>query len=281
MAVRPDQGAWSAARPTEPAVLAQGTPTLAWSEVLDLDFTTAATVAAPGTDGGSIVVGTLTIGTDNGDGGTGRGTIRNTNGVGLEIVPAASTAQAVGSGASTRTAPIALFDLGDLGLDDTDDGDGLILVQIAAYTPVATTDYLEIGVESAATRIGTGGTGRGELFGIGLSGVNVRICEGAQVSGSTGNPIIATTSAVGVRVLALRVSGTGIQSYFSTALTAMDSADPLADMTLYSSGYARYQGSPPALPLDFMIAVGAASAASPPQGTVQRLRVLKRSAVLV
>lgn len=258
----------------------QGQALLTWTQTLSLDFTAAATVAAPGTDGGSIVVGGLTIGTDNGDGGAGRGTVRNTNLTGLEIIPAASTLQALISGASTRTAPIALFDLSDLGLDDTDDGDSLILVQIASYTPVATTDYLEIGVESTTARMGTGGTGRGELFGIGLSGANVRLAEGAQVSGGNANPIIATSTAVGVRVLAMRLSGYSVAWYSSTSLNAMTDADPLSQLTLYSSGYARFQGSPPALPLDFLICVGAASAVSPPQATIQKLRVLKRAATL-
>lgn len=254
---------------------------LGWEEVFDLDFTAQANAGPPATDGGTLTVGTLTVGTDNGDGAGGRGTVQQISGTGLVITPAASTA--VSFNTSTRTPPLVTVDLDDLGLTADDDLSAWILVQVAAYAPVASADFCAIGLEQTSAPVGSGGTGRGDFFGSTASGANVRPCNGGQVSGSIANNTTWTGSidASGVRVWALRVTGRSIECFYSTSLDAMDAApeDVLGDLTYGSTGWARWGGSMPTHPMRLLIAVGAASAATPPALTVQRIRVLARAVV--
>lgn len=256
-----------------------GGGTLGWVERGAWDFSAADSVAAPGTDGAAITVAGLVLGTDNGNGGAGRGTIVNTNGAGLSLTPAASTAQSLGT--STRTATIVTLALDDLGLTAGDDLDALVLVQVAAYVPVATADYIAIGVESSVNRVGSGATGRGEWFGATLASSAVRLCEGSQVSGSvtTNSQGAVVGSAASVRVWALRIRGRAIECLYANDLDPMTAAaaDALAELTMYSTGHARYGGGMPTGPMDVLIAVGAASAVSPPALTVHKLRVLERA----
>lgn len=256
-----------------------GQGSLAWVQRGAWDFSAAASVAAPATDGGSIVVAGLTLGTDNGDGGAGRGTILNTEEVGVSLTPAASTSQTFGT--STRTATIITLALSDLGLTASDNLEALVLVQVAAYVPVATADYIAIGVESSVNRVGSGATGRGEWFGATFASSAVRLCEGSQVSGAiaTNSQGAVVGSAASVRVWALRIRGRSIECLYANDLDPMTAAaaDALSELTAYSTGHARYGGGMPTGPMDVLIAVGAASAVSPPALTIQKLRVLERT----
>lgn len=265
------------------ALIIGGSASLYWLETANHDFTAGGNVAAPGTDGGSITVGTLGIGTDNADGGAGRGTIVNTANTGLVLTPAATTAQAIALGTSTRTATIALVSLDDLDVSATDEEqDILVLWKIAAFAPADNSAFLQVGYEQTATPISSGATGRGELFGPGRSGATQQFHEGYQDASGIGGAIVAASSppsSSSARVLAMRLQGKSTASfYFSNTVGHFDLADPLASLTKYSSGTSRQRSAPPAGPMRLIMALSAPSVASPTAATIQGLRVLKRSA---
>lgn len=265
------------------AIVIGGSATLHWLETANHDFTAGGNVAAPGADGDPITVGGLSIGTDNADGGTGRGTIVNTASTGLVFTPAATAAQAIALATTTRTATIATIALGDLDVSETDETqDILVLWKIATFAPPDNSAFLQIGYEQAATPLSSGATGRGELFGPGRSGATQQFHEGYQDAAGAGGAIVAVSSppsSSSARVLAMRLQGKSAASfYFSNTVGHFDLADPLASLTKYSSGTSRQRSAPPAGPMRLIVALSAPSVASPTPATIQGLRVLKRSA---
>lgn len=262
----------------------QGQASLAWTQVGSWDFSAAASVAAPATDGGSITVAGLSIGTDNGDGAGGRGTILNTNGTGLRLAAPVSSAVAyAGATSSTRTAPIALFTAAALGLTIDANSDVLALFQIAGFGPADPTAYFQMGSESAAAPGGSGASGRCEVFGPGRVGANQCPAETYQDASGTGVVTPPTTTGWAAdtwRVIGVRLSGVaGVTFYYSTTTNAMSSATPLAELTLFSEGSARYRGTVPS-DARFVAALSYPSDTAPTEGVIQALRVLRRAATL-
>lgn len=256
---------------------------LYWNEVALHDFTAGGNVAAPATDGGSITVGTLSLGTDNGDGGAGRGTIVNTASTGLVLTPAASTAQSIALVATTRTAVIATVALDDVNVSASDEEqDIIILWKIAAFAPPDNSAFFQIGYEQTANPLSSASTGRGELFGPGRSGATQQFHEGYQDTSGVGGAIVAVSSppsSSSARVLAMRLQGKSTASfYFSNTVGHFDSDTPLTVLTKYSSGTSRQRSAPPPGPMRLIAALSSPSVVSPTAATIQGLRVLKLSA---
>lgn len=256
---------------------------LYWDEVALHDFTAGGNVAAPAADGDPITVGGLAIGTDNGDGGAGRGTVVNTASTGLVLTPAASTAQSIALVATTRTAVVATVALGDVNVSVTDeDQDIIIMWKIATFAPPDNSAFLQVGYEQTANPISSATTGRGELFGPGRSGATQQFHEGYQDASGVGGAIVAISappSSSSARVLAMRLQGkSSVSFYFSNTVGHFDSDTPLSVLTKYSSGVSRQRSAPPPGPMRLIVALSSPSVVSPTAATIQGLRVLKRSA---
>lgn len=247
---------------------------LAWEEVFDLDFTAAGNVAAPSTDGEDIEIAGVTFGTDNGV-----ARIANVAGTGLVFTPTSSLAQVL-TGQSMRTALILTATFATLGIADVFSEDVVMLLQVEAFAPASNSGLFLFGVEDPTVPYGTGAADAGYVFGWGKNTTQRFQEEITDQSGVVALSPNATYDTSSDRVCGVRLTqGLGTAAYHAVSTAAMDAADPVASLTSYSAGGARWRGVPPSA-LRMLLAVETGSLGSPAALTVQRLRVLRRVAAL-